>query len=193
MPKLWSETIQAHRQSVRDAILDAVAALTAERGLAAVTMSEVAERSGIGRATLYKYFPDVESVLVAWHERQVEAHLDRLVAVRERVGAAGGPGEALAAVLTAYAELSRGGHGGEWAALLHRGPHVERAHQRLRSFVRDLVADGARAGDLRGDVAPDELAVFCLHALGAAGSLPSRAAVRRLVEVTLTALRAPAP
>ncbi|HEU5107179.1 MAG TPA: TetR/AcrR family transcriptional regulator [Micromonosporaceae bacterium] len=187
MPRLWSDTIRAHRESVRDAILDAVAALTFERGLSAVTMSEVAERSGIGRATLYKYFPDVESMLIAWHERQVEAHLDHLVAVRDRVR--GSAGDALAAVLSAYADMSRQDHGGEWAALLHRGPHMPRAHERLRSFVRDLVAEGARAGDLRDDVAPDELAVYCLHALSAAGGLTSRAAVRRLVDVTLTGLR----
>jgi hypothetical protein len=38
-------------------------------------------------------------------------------------------------------------------------------------------------------VAPDELASHCLHALAAAGSLPSKSAVRRLVTVTLAGLR----
>jgi hypothetical protein len=36
---------------------------------------------------------------------------------------------------------------------------------------------------------PDELASFCLHAITAAGSLPSKTAVRRLVTVTLAGLR----
>lgn len=44
---------------------------------------------------------------------------------------------------------------------------------------------GARSGSLRDDVAPVELASYCLHALGAAGSMPSRAAVHRLVAITL--------
>jgi len=75
MPKLWDETIEAHRRAVRDATLDTAAALVAERGLRAVTMSQIAEETGIGRATLYKYFPDVEAILVAWHERHISAHL----------------------------------------------------------------------------------------------------------------------
>lgn len=52
-----------------------------------------------------------------------------------------------------------------------------------------LLTEGAATGDLRDDVAPDELASYCLHALTAAGTLPSEAAVRRLVKVTLAGLR----
>jgi hypothetical protein len=58
-------------------------------------------------------------------------------------------------------------------------------------MVRDLVADGARSGAVRADVPPDELAAYCLHALAAAGGLPSVAAARRLVTVTLAGLRVP--
>src|SRR5262245_17513296 len=65
MPKLWSETITLHRREVRDAILDTTVALVAEHGLHAVTMSQIAEATGIGRATLYKYFPGVEAILHA--------------------------------------------------------------------------------------------------------------------------------
>ncbi|RUV80905.1 TetR/AcrR family transcriptional regulator, partial [Mesorhizobium sp. M5C.F.Ca.IN.020.14.1.1] len=79
MPKLWNETIDAHRRAVRDATLDATAALVAERGLLSVTMAKIAEETGIGRATLYKYFRDVEAILVAWHERQVTGHLEHLI------------------------------------------------------------------------------------------------------------------
>jgi DNA-binding transcriptional ArsR family regulator len=39
---------------------------------------------------------------------------------------------------------------------------------------------------VRHDVAPEELANYCLHALAAARSLPSKAVVRQLVKVTLT-------
>jgi hypothetical protein len=42
---------------------------------------------------------------------------------------------------------------------------------------------------VRDDIGPDELANYCVHALTAAGSLPSTAAVRRLVTVTLAGLR----
>jgi len=187
VPKLWTETIEAHRREVRDATLDTTAALVAEHGLRAVTMSQIAEETGIGRATLYKYFPDVEAILVAWHERQVTGHLEHLAKVRDQPG---DPGERLRAVLEAYALISYEHHGNELAAQLHRGEHVARAQQHLRHFIRDLLTEGAQMGDLRDDVAPDELASYCLHALAAASSLPSKAAVRRLVMVTLAGLRA---
>lgn len=38
-------------------------------------------------------------------------------------------------------------------------------------------------------MAPEELAALCVHALAAAASLPSGAAVRRLVDVVLAGLR----
>jgi AcrR family transcriptional regulator len=188
MPRLWTETIEAHRRAVRDAILDTTAARVAEHGLTSVTMSQIAEETGIGRATLYKYFSDVEAILVAWHERQIAGHLEHLARVRDQTG---DPGQRLEAVLQAYASISHQHHGSELAAVLHRGEHVARARRHLRDFIRDLLTDGARTGDIRDGVAPDELASYCLHALAAANDLPSKAAVRRLVTVILTGLRSP--
>jgi AcrR family transcriptional regulator len=189
MPKLWTETIEAHRREVSDAILDTSAALVAERGLRSVTMSQIAERTGIGRATLYKYFPDVETILFAWHERQITGHLEYLAEVRDQ---AGDPRERLEAVLDAYALIAQESHGhpdAELEALLHRGEQIPRARQQLRRMIRDLLAEGAKAGDLRDDIGSDELATYCLHALTAASSLPSKTAVRRLVTVILAGLR----
>ena len=186
MPKLWNETIEGHRHAVQGAILDATAALVVKHGLAAVTMSQIAADTGIGRATLYKYFPDVEAILVAWHERHVAGHVAHLTAVRD------GEGDArarLSAVLEELALISHRRQEGEIGALLHRGPHVARAERHLTELIRDLVAEGAQDGDFRGDVAPEELAQYCLHALTAASRLRSKAAVRRLVDVTLAGLR----
>lgn len=188
MPRLWNETIEAHRREVRDAILDTTAGLAVERGLASVTMSQIAADTGIGRATLYKYFADVEAILVAWHERQIAGHLDHLIEVRD---SAGSPADRLEAVLDAYAVISQQQHGTELAALLHRGPHLARAQHQLHGFVRDLVSEAVAAGEIRDDVPPGELASYCIHALAAAGSMPSRAAVQRLVLVTLSGLRPP--
>ncbi|MDQ3937800.1 MAG: TetR/AcrR family transcriptional regulator [Chloroflexota bacterium] len=191
MPRLWNETIESHRRQVRDAILDTAAALVAEHGLLAVTMSQIAATTGIGRATLYKYFPDVEAILIAWHERQVGGHLEYLAELGDRAGDAG---ERLEAVLEAYAHIaheSRAHDHGALAAFLHRGEHVARAEQQLRHMIRDLLTRAAETGAVRDDVAPDELADYCVHALAAASGLPSEAAVRRLVAVTVAGLRPP--
>ena len=191
MPRLWTETVAGHRAAVREAALDAVAALVVRHGLRGVTMSQVAEDAGIGRATLYKYFPDVDAMIAAWHERQVTAHLDRLVAARE---AAGDAGDRLAAVLHAYAEIAREPHerhGAELVASLHASAHVAEAHDQLRRLLRDVLAGAVGSGHVRDDVAVEELVGYCLHALSAARELSSAAAVRRLVAVTLAGLRPP--
>jgi len=187
VPKLWTETIEEHRRAVREATLDTTAALVAERGLASVTMSQIAAQTGIGRATLYKYFPDVEAILAAWHQRQVARHLSQLAKVRDQGGSAG---ERLEAVLTAYAIINHNRpHGTELAAAVHRGEHLAKAQQQLLGFFENLIADAVNTAGVRNDVPPAELASYCLHALHAASSLSSEAAVRRLVTVTLAGLR----
>jgi len=168
------------------ATLDTTAALAAEHGLRSVTMSQIAEETGIGRATLYKYFPDVEAILVAWHERHVSGHLEHLAEIQDQ---SGDPRKRLEAVLEAYALIQHEHHGSEFAALLHRGEHIARAQQQLSGFVRELLTEGVESGHVRDDVAPAELASYCLHALSAASGLPSKASVRRLVTVALAGSR----
>jgi AcrR family transcriptional regulator len=189
VPKLWTETIEAHRREVHDAILDTTAALVAEHGLFSVTMSQIAQETGIGRATLYKYFPDVEAILRAWHERQIAGHLAYLAEVRHR---GGGARERLEAVLEAFALLSRGSrdhHDAELVAFLHRDERVARARHHVHDMIRGLLTEAAKTGDVRDDMSPDELAGYCLNALAGANRQRSKAAVRRLVAVTLDGLR----
>ncbi len=189
MPKLWNETIETHRREVREAILDTAIGLVEEHGLLSVTMSQIAEKTGIGRATLYKYFPDVEAILHAWHERGINAHLGQLAEIRDRPGT---PGERLAAVFHAYALIARDSHGHsdtELAAFLHRDHQVVRAEHHLRDLIKDLLIEAVDAGDVRRDVAIEELASYCLHALAAARTMRSKTAIGRLVDVTLAGLR----
>lgn len=189
VPRLWDDTIEAHRRTVRDTTLDTAAALVAERGLTSVTMSQIAERAGIARATLYRYFPDVEAIVTAWHERQLDRHLSRLTEIRDRAEDAG---RRLKAVLTAYALIQHEHHDNPLAALLHQGEHVTHAHHRLTDLLENLIREGAAAGDLRDDVPSGELAAYCLHALTAATGLSGEDAVRRLADVTMDGLRRPA-
>ena len=189
MPRLWDETIEAHRSHVTEAILYTTVDLVADRGLRSVTMSEIAERTGIGRATLYNYFSDVESILRAWHERQVTHHLEQLTEIRNRDGT---PFERLAAVLETYAFISyetRGHHDSGLGALLHRHEHVPNAEELLRKMIRDLIKEAAAANEVRNDVAADELASYCLNALNGTRNLPSKASAQRLVAVTLDGVR----
>ena len=220
MPRLWLDTIDAHRREVRRAIVDTTASLVAEHGVAAVTMSQIAEETGIGRATLYKYFSDVEAILDAWHEDHVARHLERLAEVRDRYAQ---PDERLVAVLNAYAEIlfarsqphdrvhehprrdrhdhaaghghgqAHGRHASDVALLVHRSSHVQAAQGRLTTFLRDVLTSARKAGQVRTDIASDELATYCLHALAGAGTLRTRTEVARLVDLTISGLRPPTP
>jgi AcrR family transcriptional regulator len=189
MPKLWTETVEAHRHEVRLAIMDTTANLVAEQGLRSVTMSEIAVRTGIGRATLYKYFSDVDAILLAWHQRHIESHLQHLAEVRDETDE---PEERLQRVLETFAHHaheSRSHRENELAGMLHRGEHMEVVQRELTQFLKGILQDEAGAGRIRSDVSPDELAEYCIHALTAAANLKTRAAVNRLVAVTLGSLK----
>jgi AcrR family transcriptional regulator len=188
MPKLWNETIETHRRDVRDAILDATSTLVAESGLRSVTMSLLAEKANIGRATLYKYFPDVEAILLAWHQRQIASHLESLIEARDKAGKAS---ERLRAVLEAYGFISLDNHGhhdAELAKFLHHDHHVRHAQKDLFDLIRTLLTEAKELGTVRKDITMDELTTYCLHALAGAATLTSRAAVTRLVDVILRGL-----
>ena len=188
MPKLWEESIDGHRRAVREAITEAAWRLAEEHGPLALTMSQVANAAGIGRATLYKYFTDVESILVAHHAQHVEDHLQALEGLRTGPGTVGAR---LVAVVGTYASIcfQRGRHGStDVSALVHRGPEVADAERRLRRVFAELIEDAAPEGIVRSDVDPDELAAFCLHALAAAGQVTNLDGVGRLVRVVLDGL-----
>lgn len=185
VPPLWTDTIDTHRRAVREAVLDATGELVSKHGIRGVTMAAIAEAAGIGRATLYKYFPDLDAILLAWHERHVAARLERLTAIVQD----GAEPEALRAVLMAYASSER--HAAELPEL-HGAEHASEARHQLLGFIRDLVSEGVAGGTLRDDVPATELAGYCLHALAAARTLPSGQAVQRLVDVTMAGLTMPA-
>jgi AcrR family transcriptional regulator len=190
VPRLWNETIESHRREVREAIMEATAALVLEHGLRGVTMAQIADRAGIGRATLYKYFPDVDAILHAWHGREIESHLRQLAQIRD---GAGDPDDRLVAVLTRYGRIVRQthSHGTDLVKFLHPDHQVADAHGQLHTMLQELIAEAAQDGRLRDDIEPAELAGYCLHALTGAGALTGDAAVDRLVTVIVDGLRPP--
>ena len=183
MPRLWTDTIETHRQEVREAILEAAARLAEEHGVTNVTMSDIASAAGVGRATLYKYFPNVEAVLTAWHQAQIAAHLAELEQAAAREGAAS---DKVIAVLHAYAQIVQQHHGSQIAAAVHEGDHMHAPRAALTNFVTALIKDAAEVGTVRSDVSPRELAIYAISAVQGAQELPNGAAVRRLVG-TITA------
>jgi AcrR family transcriptional regulator len=96
-----NDTIETHHGKYVTAILNTKAALVA----AAVTMLRIAEDTGIGRATLYKYFRGVEEILLAWHQRQMADYLEYLSRIRDRVAILGS-GSKLCSIPTSSSPMS---------------------------------------------------------------------------------------
>ena len=61
-----------------DAILEAAARVFAERGFAAGTTNRIAEHAGVSVGSLYEYFPNKESILVALVERTTAQGMARI-------------------------------------------------------------------------------------------------------------------
>jgi AcrR family transcriptional regulator len=181
--------IEAHRRHVREAILDATAALVTDDGLPAVTLPRIAEKAGMGLARLRTYFADLDAVLRAWHDRQLGNHLSYLDGIRDQPG---DPVGRLDAVLRAYAVIAHQTHEHHASALgasLHRGDAIAHARRHVHHLVHRLVLEGIATGELRDDIPPHDLTERCLHAVSAAGGEESVAVIRHLVTATLAEIR----
>ena len=185
---MWEESIDDHRRAVSGAITEAAWQLAEEHGPLNMTMSQVASAAGIGRATLYKYFPDVEAILVAHHAQHVEGHLRTL----EQIRAGSGPvGPRLVALVHTYGLFcfGRAQHSStDVSAFVHRDPAVTDAERRLREVFVDLIDDAAAEDLVRTDVSSEELAEYCLHAVSAAVTASDVERLRRLVRLVLDGL-----
>ena len=96
MPGDW---LAANRSEVAaDRILDAAAALFAERDAATVGMHEIARAAGCSRATLYRYFENREALHTAFVNREAYRLFGEL---SDRIKDAEGPAERLVAGVTA--------------------------------------------------------------------------------------------
>ncbi len=75
--------VQQRGQARVDALLDAAAEIVAESGIAALTTSAIAERSGSSVGAVYRYFPNADAVLIALAERNLDLFATRVAAVVE--------------------------------------------------------------------------------------------------------------
>jgi AcrR family transcriptional regulator len=166
-------------------VIGAAASLVEEHGLTGLTMSDVADRAGIGRATLYKYFSSPEDVLTAWHQDSVERHV---MALRE-AGAEQDPWRRLRLMLETYAVSTRAHAGGDAALALHQSPHVKHAQHAVRRLIAEAIAACAAVDLVRSDVPAEELSTYCVCALDSVRRVSTRAARGRVIAITLDALR----
>jgi AcrR family transcriptional regulator len=172
VPRIWDESVASHKERLRATIIDAAIDLVRDRGRNDVAMSAIATRAGIGRATLYNYFPDVDHILAAYVVDEFDrfhASLDAELA--DTVGALA----RLTVVVTATVQYLASGRHQAGAAIMGLDDFSPPAQQLvdgvMAGFRERLVAvvdEAVTAGLLRPDIDPGFLALGLHHLLGAA-------------------------
>jgi AcrR family transcriptional regulator len=172
VPRIWDQSVASHKQRLRATIIDAAVELVRDRGRGDVTMSAVAARAGIGRATLYNYFSDLDHILAAFVVDEFEHHhatLDADLATRSD------PLDRLQIVVrtsVAYLASHRHQAGSSIVGLDDFSPDAQRLVDRARTGFRDrlaaVVTDAVAGGLLRDDLDPGFLAHGLHHLLAAA-------------------------
>jgi enoyl-CoA hydratase/carnithine racemase/AcrR family transcriptional regulator len=90
-------------RTTRDKLLEAAAALFAERGYRVVTLDDIGGAVGISGPAVYRHFKSKESLL---GELLVDVSERLLANAQDRAGAATGPAEALVALVDFHAEFA---------------------------------------------------------------------------------------
>jgi TetR/AcrR family transcriptional regulator, mexCD-oprJ operon repressor len=135
---------------VAGAILDAAADLLA-RGGEPPSMGEVAAAAGVGRATLYRYFPTRERLLQDLITTATGEAADRLAEA----------GLDAVPVTEGIARVARvvAAGGSKYAALIGQfGPaNADREQEQITTMIDGLLRRGVDDGTLRSDISVDEL------------------------------------
>jgi AcrR family transcriptional regulator len=133
----------------RGRILEAAAQLFATKAPASVTMEDIARAAGVGRATLYRRYPDRAAIAVALLDEHERALQERLIRGEPPLGPGASPVERLSAFYDAMVDLLEAhGHlvlGSE----VGRSRYATGAYQFWRAHVAGLVRAAGR-GDRGG-------------------------------------------
>jgi AcrR family transcriptional regulator len=160
-------------------LLAAAREVFAEQGTDA-PLDEIARRSGVGNATLYRHFPDRRELIIAVYAEEVTELCDRGRALLDE----NPPGEALATWLAGF--VTHVATKRQLATAIHDDRAGQRAalfggwHDSMRATVSALLERAQRAGDVRTDVTAADLLALA-HAIALAGADADQAG--RLLEL----------
>jgi AcrR family transcriptional regulator len=184
-----------------DRLLDAFGELVLEHGYAEVSLADVASRAGLARTAIYNYFPDRESLLFAWADREVA----RTIAILEAEVAQAETHEEKLRIFVRQQLLD--------FAARHLPPGQEvmqflkpetygrfmRHIEPVERIARSIVLDGAKAGEFATPGDPADTVPMILACIGAErGPVATRAhdveeATERVTTFLLRALGAVEP
>lgn len=152
--------------------MDAAIALVRERGPSDVAMAHIAGRAGVGRATVYGYFPDLDHILAA---HLVEGLTVARASMDDALRRESGPSQRLrryvAMSMAAFAQDRARGVGAgvtvdNFAPALHA--ELDAAFGLLRGLLADVLAEGRATGAFRADLDPERAAELLFNLVGGA-------------------------
>lgn len=148
---IWDESLSNHKSRQSEQIAKAALEIVAADGMSGLTMSSIADRAGISRQTLYRYYPDIDSVLTAamTSNAGLEAHMEDLTSE-------GTPREQLDSFVSMILHAATAGHPSPTQFEQSLPPqareaartHAAQIEQLVIDVVRDGVADGSFSTDL---------------------------------------------
>lgn len=154
MPKIAAPTVAEHRERRRDALIEAATSVLRESGT--VTMSSVAERTGLSRSAVYEYYTSAADLIADVVVDELTAWIDHLA---DAVAGIDEPGARLEAwIREALAYVADGRHALVRAAGDASLPPVRRAQ--VQSLHRELAAPVHGALRELGVVDADRIASY---------------------------------
>jgi AcrR family transcriptional regulator len=186
--------LRADAERNRRRVVTAAGEAFAEQGVD-VPLEEIARRAGVGVGTLYRRFPDRETLVAAVVHDSVETLVEAMrTAEQQQVRA----WDAIVASMSHSQELKlsvppTGVLAASTRAALDADPHMQQLRGELVEILERLVEQAQAEGDLRDDVgAGDVVQLFALvyRGRGPGGAARSDAASSRALAVILDGLRA---
>jgi AcrR family transcriptional regulator len=189
VPVTTSRPLRRDAERNRRRILDAAGELMAERGVG-VSLEEVAAAADVGVGTVYRRFPDKESLVRTLFSEHVDAVVALAIQARDSCDPWQGIQDFLGAVFAMQAAdrgLSQILRGGDFGATL-----AHEARIRITPAVDELITRARNAGQLPADVGPGDLvlAELMVGAVAERAGPGNEATWRRALSIVLAGLRA---
>jgi len=170
----------------RDRLLEAAKVVFSSGGPGA-SLEAVAREAQVGIGTLYRHFPTREALFEAVYRREVE----QLADLAERLKSEAAPAEALRIWLRAVVDFvaTKKGMSAALAIAAHGSPALSAyTSERLTAAVSGLLAWAVAAGEVRGDISPEDLLRAMVGMCYMQDQPGWQASVQRLVEVLVDGL-----
>ena len=152
--RLTEEVNDLQNQTKQDQILDALQTLLGDKNIQNISVSEIAQTAGIGKGSIYYYFPSKDSIVDALVERNYEKPLETAKNLAKQTSIS--PFTRMAMIFQACrnssTEFVRSGEsegsGAQEKAFLHQ-KYINHIITELKPVLAEIIRQGIDAGEIR--------------------------------------------